>query len=165
VLRYGTLEAGLRGPPAHPRRIPVTGVRRFGVRAANDVGRCASRGSTAARIVGAPHLTPSSNVAIDDALDEQGALKIIADSGAGISFYFCMRQRECSGDSMALASIRGHSATRDSAGPESRQARRVCFWIPGSLAARPPRNDGERAVQRALLPVPCERSAWLAQNQ
>ncbi len=52
VLRYGTLEAGLRGPPAHPRRVPVAGVAACGVRAANDVGRCASRGSTAMPLSG-----------------------------------------------------------------------------------------------------------------
>jgi len=29
VLRYGTLEAGLRGPPAHPRQDLVTEARRL----------------------------------------------------------------------------------------------------------------------------------------
>ena len=51
---------------------PLPGAAACGVRAASDVGRCASRGSTAARIVGVPRLAPSSSIAIDDALDERG---------------------------------------------------------------------------------------------
>ena len=58
-----------------------------GVRAANDVGRCASRRSTAARIVGGRTLLCLPNVAIDDALDEPGAVNVRADFRPGISVF------------------------------------------------------------------------------
>ena len=58
---------------AHPRRGPGhPGVAAFGVRAASDVGRCASRGSTAMPLSGTAPGSVVSNAAIDDALDEPG---------------------------------------------------------------------------------------------
>ena len=65
--------------------IPVTEDRRFGVRAASDVGRCASRGSTAMPIVG--HRTSLRHQASrDDALDERGCAKNKCENRAGITF-------------------------------------------------------------------------------
>jgi len=43
----------------------------------------------------------------------------------------------------------------EGAGPESRCVFGGCFWIPGSLAARAPRNDEQRAgSQRGLRRAP-----------
>src|SRR5690349_20283592 len=81
---YGPCEGPLSAPTAVS---PVArGLTVNGVRAANDVGRCASRRSTAARIVGGRTLLRLPNVAIDDALDEPGTAKIRPIEGPGISF-------------------------------------------------------------------------------
>ena len=86
-MRYAALwRTGVAGPPRTHGDIPVAGDRRFGVRAASDVGRCASRGSTAMPLSGT---APCSviNVAIDDALDEQGARNIRPAWGCGDKFF------------------------------------------------------------------------------
>ena len=74
-MRYAALwRTGVAGPPRTHGDIPVTGDRRYRVRAASDVGRCASRGSTATPLSGAAALlrhptplktTPSMSEAAD----------------------------------------------------------------------------------------------------
>ena len=77
------------GPPRAHGDVPVTEDRRFGsARGPLTGGRCASRGSTAASDMReAVPFAPSSNVAIDDALDERGAINMGPDSSPGISFF------------------------------------------------------------------------------
>ena len=74
-MRYAALwRTGVAGPPRTHGDIPVTEDRRFGVRAASDVGRCASRGSTAMPLSGtAPRSVIQAS--LEDALDERGCRK------------------------------------------------------------------------------------------
>jgi len=84
AVRYAALwRANDGGPPRTHGETSLPRPAACGVRAPNDVGRCASRGSTATRVVGAPRPAPSSDAAIDDALDERGAVNIV------------LRQRHC----------------------------------------------------------------------
>ena len=88
-MRYAALwRASDVGPPRTHGDIPVAEDRRFGVRAASDVGRCASRGSTAARVVGGRallrHPTPRSTTPSMS----KAAAKIKAREQAGIDFLF-----------------------------------------------------------------------------
>ena len=87
-MRYAALwRTGVAGMPRTHGESLLPGSAACGVRAASDVGRCASRGSTAARIVGGRallrHPTPRSTTPSVS----KAANRISPPERAGISFY------------------------------------------------------------------------------